>query len=59
MTKFATGLWAGIELDEPVGKNNGSVGGVQYFVCQQSYGRYSINNNNTNKNSKVCFPNLT
>ena len=30
-TKFAPGEWAGIILDEPTGKNDGTVGGVQYF----------------------------
>ncbi|ANB13491.1 Nip100p [Sugiyamaella lignohabitans] len=33
-TQFAPGSWAGIELDLPNGKNNGSVGGVQYFACE-------------------------
>ena len=32
-TRFATGVWVGIELDEPEGKNDGSVDGVQYFAC--------------------------
>ncbi|XP_030106007.1 CAP-Gly domain-containing linker protein 4 isoform X4 [Mus musculus] len=37
-TEFASGQWAGIELDEPEGKNNGSVGRVQYFKCAPKYG---------------------
>ncbi|KAM6180429.1 CAP-Gly domain-containing linker protein 4 isoform 2-T2 [Erethizon dorsatum] len=37
-TEFASGQWAGIELDEPEGKNNGSVGKVQYFKCAPKYG---------------------
>lgn len=30
-TRFAAGQWAGIVLDKPVGKNDGSVSGVRYF----------------------------
>uniref|UniRef100_A0A3B5M8E8 CAP-Gly domain-containing protein n=1 Tax=Xiphophorus couchianus TaxID=32473 RepID=A0A3B5M8E8_9TELE len=33
-TEFSGGLWAGVELDKPEGKNNGCVAGVQYFTCQ-------------------------
>ncbi|ODQ79877.1 hypothetical protein BABINDRAFT_8069 [Babjeviella inositovora NRRL Y-12698] len=32
--------WIGIELDEPVGKNNGSVKGTRYFVCGPNYGSF-------------------
>ena len=31
VTKFAQGTWYGVELDKPVGKNNGTVEGVKYF----------------------------
>jgi len=31
-THFAKGEWAGIELDEPVGKNDGSVEGKRYYT---------------------------
>lgn len=37
-TSFAAGKWVGIELSEPVGKNDGSVKGVPYFSCPQNYG---------------------
>ncbi|KAG1863550.1 CAP Gly-rich domain-containing protein [Suillus subalutaceus] len=37
-TEFAAGLWVGIEYDEPMGKNDGSLKGVQYFTCRPNYG---------------------
>ncbi|KFV94365.1 CAP-Gly domain-containing linker protein 4, partial [Eurypyga helias] len=40
-TKFAPGCWCGIELDKPHGKNDGSVGGVQYFRCLPRYGIFA------------------
>ncbi|XP_043916136.1 CAP-Gly domain-containing linker protein 4 [Protopterus annectens] len=40
-TQFAGGQWAGIELDDPEGKNDGSVGGVQYFKCPLKHGIFA------------------
>ncbi|TRY55543.1 hypothetical protein DNTS_003666 [Danionella cerebrum] len=39
-TEFAGGLWAGVELSQPVGKNDGSVAGIQYFNCPEKHGKY-------------------
>ncbi|KRX45950.1 CAP-Gly domain-containing linker protein 1 [Trichinella murrelli] len=39
-TRFGPGEWAGVVLDEPVGKNNGSVAGVMYFQCAPNYGLF-------------------
>ncbi|XP_013194535.2 CAP-Gly domain-containing linker protein 2 isoform X2 [Amyelois transitella] len=40
-TQFAPGDWAGIVLDDPIGKNDGSVAGVRYFQCAEKRGVFS------------------
>lgn len=37
-SSMPSGFWVGIELDEPMGKNNGTVKGIQYFECGDNYG---------------------
>ncbi|XP_022250045.1 uncharacterized protein LOC111087503 isoform X2 [Limulus polyphemus] len=39
--QFAEGCWCGIELDEPIGKNDGSVQGTRYFSCGQNFGIFA------------------
>lgn len=40
-TQFARGIWVGVILDTPEGKNNGSVGGIQYFECAPNHGLFT------------------
>jgi dynactin complex subunit len=38
VTQFASGKWIGVVLDEPKGKNNGTVKDVPYFQCEDLHG---------------------
>ncbi len=39
-TDFAEGVWVGLELLRPVGRNDGSVRGVRYFTCDAQCGLF-------------------
>ncbi|XP_047527810.1 CAP-Gly domain-containing linker protein 1 isoform X3 [Vanessa atalanta] len=41
VTEFASGVWAGVELDDPLGKNDGSVDGKRYFNCAPRFGLFA------------------
>ena len=38
--QFQGGWWVGVRLDAPLGRNNGSVNGVRYFVCEEGHGLF-------------------
>lgn len=50
--QFAPGQWAGVVLDEPIGKNDGSVAGVRYFQCEDGKGIFT----RPSKLSKSALP---
>jgi len=42
ITEFDKGNWVGIELDEPWGKNTGTVRDVTYFECIHGHGMHGV-----------------
>ncbi|CAI5667610.1 unnamed protein product [Oreochromis niloticus] len=51
-TDFAKGDWCGVELDEPLGKNDGAVAGTRYFQCMPRYGLFAP----VHKVTRIGFP---
>lgn len=39
-TDFATGDWVGVVLDDASGKNDGSIKGHRYFICEPGHGMF-------------------
>lgn len=39
-TEFADGVWLGVELPGPDGKNDGTVDGKRYFTCPDKHGLF-------------------
>lgn len=39
-TDFATGVWCGVEFEDATGKNDGTVGGRRYFMCEDGHGLF-------------------
>lgn len=50
-TQFASGIWTGIELDDPIGKHDGTIDGIPYFICPPKHGIFAP----LNKISKLDF----
>ncbi|XP_025018227.1 CAP-Gly domain-containing linker protein 3-like [Tetranychus urticae] len=53
-TSFAPGKWAGVELADASGKNDGSVNGVKYFTCEPKHP--SVHYPSTSFNSRAITP---
>ena len=51
-TEFQSGLWAGVELDESAGRNDGSVGNYRYFSCKPNFGIFCA----ASKLSQIASP---
>nr|CAD2196666.1 unnamed protein product [Meloidogyne enterolobii] len=54
-TDFQAGIWIGVILERPEGKNNGSVDGRVYFKCQDKFGVFCRPNNLVKLNNQSAI----
>ena len=61
-TEFSNGVWVGLELPTPTGKNDGSVQGKLYFSCKPRHGIFvrtsacfRIQNDNAIEKNNNCM----
>lgn len=40
VSELANGFWVGVQLDEPTGDSNGTLGESEYFSCTEKYGLF-------------------
>jgi dynactin complex subunit len=52
-TAFAEGVWLGVELQDPSGKNNGTVEGKKYFSCPDQHGVF-VRPNKASRRGVLC-----
>jgi len=53
-TLFASGKWVGVILDEPKGKNDGTVQGKRYFTCEENHGIF-VRQSQVSDINTICF----
>ena len=40
LTSFKPGYWVGVAYDEPLGKHNGTIDDLTYFICPDKHGAF-------------------
>lgn len=50
-----SGKWIGVILDEPKGKNNGTVQGKRYFSCDDNHGIFVRQSQVMSQEEKITY----